>query len=68
MVHNYISWFESALHAIYPNIVPADLEALAYGGLTDSMAFTTSEKDAFLSSYNLTNQQYINGTKGTKCH
>ena len=64
MVNNYIPWFESALRAIYPNIPPADLEALAYGGLMDSMAFSLSEKDAFASLYNMTNRLYIDGTKG----
>lgn len=68
MVNNYIPWFESAMHVIYPNMPPADLEALAYGGLMDSMAFSMTEKDAFALLYNQTNKLYINGTKGQKCH
>lgn len=36
MVKNYIPWFESILHTMYPSISPGDIEALAYSGLTDS--------------------------------
>ena len=67
MVNNYIPWFESTLKTLYPSMSPEDAEALAYGGLTDSMAFTTSEKDAFRASYEYTSNAYATGMKGSPC-
>jgi len=69
MVTNYIPWFESTLHTMYPLITPGDIEALAYSGLTDSQAFGTPPVNTSLRDYyNTVQNSYQHGSSGTPCH
>lgn len=69
MVKNYIPWFESTLHTMYPSISPGDIEALAYSGLTDSQAFGTPPVNTSLRDhYNTVQNSYQHGSSGTPCH
>ncbi|QKJ31385.1 hypothetical protein HQ865_16980 [Mucilaginibacter mali] len=67
MFNKYIPWFESALHAIYPQLDNNDLQALAYGGLLDSQAFKNSTEGANGNLYFTINNLYKYGNKGKKC-
>lgn len=68
MVREYIPWFTSSLHSLYPTIPDTDLVALAYGGLMDNATFVNSPEYAMKNIYGSINDNYKGGRLGSKCH
>jgi hypothetical protein len=67
MVIQYIPWFESTLKAIYPSMSDSDAQALAFGGLTQTMAMSVSSYSGQKSFLDNINNIYKDGAKGTPC-
>ena len=68
MVNSYIPWFESSLKSLYPTMDDGNVQALAYGGLTSTMAFSISAYSTSSNTFNTINQYYKDGTWGSPCN
>jgi len=68
MVNQYIPWFEDILKTVYPSLPDYQVQALAFGGLTQTMAMSVSIYSTQKSFFDLTNQLFQQGSAGTPCH
>ncbi|RKR81554.1 hypothetical protein BDD43_1701 [Mucilaginibacter gracilis] len=68
MVKEYLPWFMSALQSIYPRMTEFDQKSLAYGGLTDTVAFISSADNSMLNFYLNNNTTFRDGSSGTPCN
>jgi hypothetical protein len=68
MVNQYIPWYEAIMSSMYVSMSTPDLRGLAYGGLMNEAAFTTSTEYAMKNAYSLINDSYKGARSGTACH